>query len=304
MTGHVLVVGDLMLDRSETGTATRLSPEAPVVVLRNPVRTSSLGGAGNAAANIASLGGSPVLVGAVGDDEAGDEVLAACTALGVGDGTVRVAGHPTTVKTRFLAGPHQVLRLDVEADALPDDVPDRLADRAVELLDGASAVVLSDYAKGAVTAALAVRVVEAAAAAGVPVVVDTKRTDVSCFAGCTVLTPNHHEAQAMTGESDPERAAAAIAATTRASALVTLGAQGMLLHSAGEVTRISTDAESVADVTGAGDTVTAALAVALAEGADLVPAARWANAAAAVAVAHLGTFAVPRSALGPVGHPG
>lgn len=297
MTGPVLVLGDLMLDRAEVGTASRLSPEAPVVVLANPVRSQSLGGAGNAAANVLSLGLPVVLLGALGDDEAGDDARALAAAQGIDDRTVAGPDVTTTVKTRFLAGPHQVLRLDVEVAGVPEAVLQEVLARASAALAGASVLVLSDYDKGLVTPQLARTVIDAARRAGVPVVVDSKKTDVSCFVGCTVIAPNHHEARAVTGQDDPELAAAAIAAVTGSAVLVTLGAAGMLLSEDGRVVRLPTRAELVADVTGAGDTVTAALAVALAEGLPLEQAARWANAAAAVAVSHVGTHAVERSAV-------
>jgi D-beta-D-heptose 7-phosphate kinase/D-beta-D-heptose 1-phosphate adenosyltransferase len=137
-------------------------------------------------------------------------------------------------------------------------------------------------------------VIERATSVGVPVVVDTKRVDVACFDGCTIVAPNHHEAERMTGESDPRLAAKALAKVTGGAVLVTLGAAGMLLLDEGVETRIPSDAREVAYVTGAGDTVTAALAVALAEGATPLEAARWANAAAAQAVSHHGTYAVQR----------
>lgn len=291
----VCVLGDLMLDRSEVGTATRLSPEAPVVVLTNPVRSQSLGGAGNAAANVLSLGHDVVLLGVLGDDAAGAEARQLLRHGGIGDQSVVQAGGTTTVKTRFLAGPHQVLRLDVEVPGVPAETLAEVVARAETALAGARLLVLSDYDKGLVTPALARAVIGAARRHGVPVVVDSKKRDVSCFAGCTVIAPNHHEARAMTGHADPERAAAAIAAVTASAVLVTLGADGMLLHEAGRTTRLPTSAERVADVTGAGDTVTAALAVALAEGLPLERAARWANAAAAVAVSRVGTHAVARA---------
>jgi len=134
-----------------------------------------------------------------------------------------------------------------------------------------------------------------------PVVVDAKRLDPSCFRGCTIIAPNHHEAAAMTRTNDPARAAELIAEATGSAVLVTLGPDGMLIHDQDGFERIPSHAIEVSDVTGAGDTVTAALAVALAEGATVREAARWANHAAAVAVAHAGTYAVPRSELRPIG---
>ncbi|WP_448809363.1 bifunctional heptose 7-phosphate kinase/heptose 1-phosphate adenyltransferase [Agromyces bauzanensis] len=295
-TARVGVVGDLMLDVSEHGTATRLSPEAPVVVLLNPTATFALGGAANTAANAKSLGADVALTGIVGTDEAGTRVRALVEEFGIVEAIASTSEAPTTVKRRFLAGTHQIMRLDVEAGQFP------LAARQAAVrsfFDGpaANAIVLSDYEKGVVTPDVAAELIAHARSAGIPVVVDSKKLDVRCFAGCTVIAPNHHEATAMTGSTDPRRAAELIAEATNSAVLVTLGADGMLIADADGFEWISSHAIDVADVTGAGDTVTAALAVALAEGATVREAARWANHAAAVAVAHAGTYAVPRAAL-------
>jgi len=162
-------------------------------------------------------------------------------------------------------------------------------------LTARSVLVLSDYGKGAVTPSLAEQAIYRARECGVSVVVDSKKLDVSCFKGCTVIAPNHDEAERMTGERDPEAAARAISARTGSAVLVTLGAQGMFILDRAGTELIASHARDVADVTGAGDTVTAALAVALAEGATVREAARWANWAAAEAVSHAGTYAVPRA---------
>jgi rfaE bifunctional protein kinase chain/domain len=293
----IVVVGDLMLDVSENGEANRLSPEAPVVVVVNPVATEALGGAGNAAANTASLGHPTVLVGAVGTDREGDRLIELVLEAGLRSGIVRSDQMRTTSKTRFLARSHQIMRLDREVAQVPPESHAQILSTVRDWIGAAGAVVLSDYAKGVITEEMARAVVGAAAEAGVPVVVDTKKTDVSCFAGATVIAPNHHEAKAITGEDDPRRAAAAIRQTTGGAAVVTLGADGMVIADGTGLTSIASLARSVADVTGAGDTVTAGLAVALAEGASVREAAVWANHAAAEAVSHTGTYAVPRSSV-------
>jgi D-beta-D-heptose 7-phosphate kinase/D-beta-D-heptose 1-phosphate adenosyltransferase len=294
VSGGVVVVGDLMLDVSEHGTANRLSPEAPVVVLLNPVAVTALGGAGNTAANTRSLGQHTTIIGVVGADASGRTCVELAVTLRLEERIVAADGAPTTVKRRFLAQSQQIMRLDIEGNSWPAEAHTSMLTGLNDVGDFA-ALVLSDYDKGAITADLSRSAIARAKDLNRPVVVDTKRLDVSCFRGSTVIAPNHHEAQKITGIADPERAAAAIARLTEGAVLVTLGADGMLLFEDDVVTRIPSHAREVADVTGAGDTVTAGLAVALAEGATLVEAARWANWAAAEAVSHQGTYAVPRS---------
>lgn len=296
--GRVVVVGDLMLDINEEGEVSRVSPEAPVVVVVNTHRTVVLGGAGNTAVNTLSLGRPTTVMGVVGDDAPGTECEQLIADSGLAPELVRAPGHPTTTKTRFLSSGHQMLRWDREESRVPDEALDELATRLDRALEGAGALVLSDYDKGAVTAEVARAAIAAARRRGVPVVVDSKKRDVSCFAGCTVIAPNHHEARAITGHEDARRAARAIAEVTGSGVVVTRGAQGMLIDDGDDVTEIPSDVREVSDVTGAGDTVTAGLAVALADGApSLAAAARWANSAAAVAVSHAGTYAVPRAAV-------
>jgi rfaE bifunctional protein kinase chain/domain len=297
MTGRrvVAVLGDLMLDVFENGSASRLSPEAPVVVILNPVTTTVLGGAANTAANARSLGADVRLGGFAGMDAPGETLVALIDEGGMVSSVARLPDIPTTVKRRFLAGGHQIMRLDVEAQQLSDSVADTIV-AAFGTVEDADSVVLSDYAKGAVSASVARKVIASAREHGRPVVVDSKRLDPTCFRGCAVIAPNHHEAAAMTGTTDPLRAAEIISEATRSAVLVTLGAEGMLIRDEAGFERIPSHAIEVSDVTGAGDTVTAALAVALAEGATVREAARW----AAIAVAHAGTYAVPRFAMRPI----
>jgi D-beta-D-heptose 7-phosphate kinase/D-beta-D-heptose 1-phosphate adenosyltransferase len=297
----VLVIGDVMLDRYVLGEVRRISPEAPIPVLRASHRRSVLGGAGNVANNVVALGARAVLVGLVGRDAAADEVAS------VLHGTprlvarlVRAADRPTTVKTRFMSGAHQLLRVD-EEEALP--APPALEAEVVAAfaaaLAEADAVVVSDYAKGLLTDGVLGRVIGLARAAGRMVVVDPKRPAFAAYAGAGVLTPNALELARATGMpvgGDAEAAAAGARALADAQAdavLVKRSEKGLTLVRAGEPPlHFPTRAREVADVSGAGDTVSAALGIMLACGAPLPEAAVMANVAAGISVAKPGTAVV------------
>lgn len=293
----VVVVGDVMLDLFEEGRVDRISPEAPVPILQNPRGHDVLGGAANTAHNILSLGSPTTLVGLVGEDQAGERCRVLAGEANLKDGLVTVPGWRTVVKHRFMSGGQQILRVDTEVPP-PDGAADLLLDGLRDAVCNAEAVVLSDYDKGAVSDSVAREVIAEAHGAGIPVIVDSKRLDPRVFSGCAIIAPNHLEATRMTGSSDPEQAAAQIAGMTHSAVLVTLGADGMLLYVDGQVEHIHSRAREVSDVTGAGDSVTAGLAVGLVEGASMVEAARLATAVAAVAVERRGTYAVRRSDLG------
>ncbi len=298
----VLCVGDVMLDRFVEGEVDRISPEAPVPVLRVTRRSAMLGGAGNVARNVSALGARAILVGLVGEDETADELRALCDADPlVTAELIADPGRPTTIKTRFLAGAQQLLRADEERAVEPSaDMEEALlaaVRRGIEA--GAQVVVLSDYGKGALSRA----VIEGAiAAAGeLPVVVDPKGRDCDRYRGATLITPNRAELADATGMptvSDGEVAAAAAALIRGAgigNVLATRGAAGMLLlagepGAAPEV--IPAEAREVFDVSGAGDTVVATVAAAIPLGLPLADCARLANAAAGLAVAKAGTASV------------
>jgi rfaE bifunctional protein kinase chain/domain len=296
---RVLVVGDLMLDRYVSGHVERVSPEAPVPVLLVESERSAIGGAGNVAANVTSLGARCAVVGCVGDDEAGAELLAKFAAREVDAGaTVRAPGRPTTVKTRVHAGQHQLVRFDREVeDDLEGALADRLADAVRDLVPACDAVVVQDYNKGVLTGRVIEAVLGAADASDRPVVVDPKRRKFFDYGGATVLKPNRRELQDALGDfvrSDDE---AWMEATRNRLAcrhlLVTLGGQGMALQTAeGCLVRLPAAAQDVYDVSGAGDTVSAVVAVALAAGASIEEAARLANHAAAVEVGRPGVQTV------------
>lgn len=298
---RIVVVGDVILDRYVKGVVERISPEAPVPIVRVTGSEERPGGAANVAANVIALGAVPVLCATVGTDEGAAALRAVLAARGIAtDGLVPVAGRPTTIKTRIVAHQQQVARLDDE-DARPVDAAatERVLHHALLALDGADALIVSDYAKGLLSRALLAPLLDAARRRGVPVVVDPKVRDFTLYAPATVLTPNLAEASRAAGrdahgpEGALELARVLLGQIDVEALLVTLGESGMLLcPRTGAPEWIRARAREVFDVTGAGDTVTAVLAVALAAGLALLDAARWSNAAAALAVGHFGTAAV------------
>lgn len=286
---RVLVVGDLMLDRYVTGTVDRISPEAPVPVVRVEEESLAVGGAANVAANVAALGSDCGIVGCAGQDGAGDDLRRALQALGVRtDGLVATDERPTTVKTRVLARRQQVVRVDreVEADvsgALAGALRRAVQERAADI----DVLVLEDYNKGVLVPSVVQAAMGAARERGIPVVVDPKRRNFFGFGGATVFKPNQKELGDALGEElrpdDPEWMEATRRRVGCENLLLTLGERGMALRTgAHESIRIPTAARAVYDVSGAGDTVTAVLAVALARGGTVEEAAILANHAAAV----------------------
>ncbi|MGH9867295.1 MAG: D-glycero-beta-D-manno-heptose-7-phosphate kinase [Candidatus Polarisedimenticolia bacterium] len=294
----VVVLGDLMLDQFIWGTVERISPEAPVPVVKVTRESAHLGGSGNVVSNIRALGGSACPVGLVGDDARAERLRATLAEMGVDDGGVLAApGRVTTVKTRIVAHHQQVVRFDREQDEVPEDgAIDHLIEAALKHCQGADALVVSDYEKGAVTPRLLAAVLPAAKKQGIPVVVDPKPGHWRSYQPITTITPNQGEAARMAGrtirsEDDLVSAGRAIQSTLGCrGVLLTRGEKGMMLLEEGESPRsIPAAAREVYDVTGAGDTVVAALTLCLAAGASLQDAAFIANAAAGVVVAKLGT---------------
>jgi D-beta-D-heptose 7-phosphate kinase/D-beta-D-heptose 1-phosphate adenosyltransferase len=296
---RVLVVGDVMLDRYITGSVERISPEAPVPVVRVEAESTALGGAGNVAASVVALGAACGLVGCVGDDEGGRLVSRELGQRGVGtEGLIASDQRATTLKTRVLARRQQVVRFDREVD---DDVTDELAAELAEAIreqaPGADAIILEDYNKGV----LVPRVIDAALAEGknrgIPTVVDPKKMRFFAFAGATVFKPNAKELEDALGERLLPDDSSWMSQTRRrlgcGNLLLTLGERGVALHTdQGDYVRIPTVARAVYDVSGAGDTVTAVMAVAMAAGASVVEAAILANHAAAIEVGKAGVATV------------
>lgn len=294
---RVLVVGDIMLDRYLRGSASRISPEAPVPVVRVTEEWRALGGAANVAANVVALGAKCVLAGCVGTDGDAHALRATLEEKGIdAAGLVESAARPTTVKTRVIAKHHQVARYDREDEApIEGDIAERLAERVRELAAAVDAIALEDYDKGV----LVPSVIEAAitAAAGAPVVVDPKARGFFEYSGATVFKPNLGELEsALRAPARPDEAEWMEATRRRLECehlLLTLGEEGMSLMTAdGEFVRVPTVARAVYDVSGAGDTVTAAVAVALAAGATAGEAAVLANHAAGIEVGKLGVATV------------
>lgn len=300
----VVVVGDVMLDRFIYGRVERVSPEAPIPVLHQQSEQAMLGGAANVARNIVSLGGRTILIGVLGVDADGDAIAGRlCAADGIEGRFVRVAGYPTTVKTRLVSGAQQIVRLDVERFLTMDqETEDAIVARFEEVVGAAAAVVLSDYAKGVLAPSLIKRLIQIARTCGVPVVVDPKTPDVRRYAGASVMTPNALEAGMISGidcsvDTNVDAAAKAIREVAEVEAVIlTRGADGMTIWAPAEGREHSTHIRAVArevyDVSGAGDTVVATLSLALAAGLSVSEASFMANAAAGIAVGKRGTAVV------------
>ena len=308
LTGRsVLVIGDLMIDQFVIGTVDRISPEAPVPIVRFDHETRRLGGAANVAHNIAALGGRVNAIGVVGADDDGRRLSEGLAELSIGTaGIVSDASRRTTRKLRVVTTRNQqVARIDYENDAEIDAGVEAAVVRQVkELAQTADAIVISDYLKGVISPRVAAAAAQAAGARGVPLLVDPKVPHIEYYAGATVITPNHHEAESVThmrirSDADARDAARRFRERARCAAvLITRGEHGMWLlgppdgSSTGAEIALPAEAREVADVTGAGDTVISALALACAAGAALEDAARLANRAAGIVVGKFGPATV------------
>jgi D-beta-D-heptose 7-phosphate kinase/D-beta-D-heptose 1-phosphate adenosyltransferase len=295
---RVVVLGDVMLDEFLWGTVARISPEAPVPVVEVTRQSYHLGGAGNVAANVCSLGGTAVLAGIVGSDAAAERVRESLGEAGVQAALVASdSGRPTTIKTRIIAQNQQVVRADRErSDEITAALEDGLVGRLRAALPSCGALIVSDYQKGVVTQRLMRTVVSLARRQGIPVLVDPKVRHFPLYRGVSLITPNQLETEQATGirirsEDDLLAAGARILRKLRCgAALVTRGELGMSLFQEGRgPLHIPTAAREVFDVTGAGDTVIATVALGLCGGARLHEAAILANYAAGVVVGKLGT---------------
>jgi D-beta-D-heptose 7-phosphate kinase/D-beta-D-heptose 1-phosphate adenosyltransferase len=294
-------IGDVMLDRFVHGSVERISPEAPVPVLRVAHESTMLGGAGNVVRNLAALGASVRFAAVVGDDAPGREIARRLREQGSSVACVlhQESGRRTGVKTRFLAGDQQILRADDETIATVSAAAEqRIMQALADWSGGLRALVLSDYAKGVLTGRLAPDVIAVAGAHDVPVVVDPKGLDFGRYAGAAVVTPNRRELAEALGATvgDGEELEAARALRLRCgvgAVLLTLGREGMLLVDEQDTAHpLPAEAREVFDVSGAGDTVAAWVAAALAAGAELPDAAALANAAAGIVVGKVGTAVV------------
>ncbi len=292
---RVLVVGDLMLDRYWHGDTQRISPEAPVPVVHVTSEEERLGGAGNVAANIFALGGRATVVALVGDDAAGVRLDTLLADRGCETSLVTLGGVPTISKLRVISRHQQLIRLDFEQDFRSRPVPELIERFAVRLPD-CDVVVLSDYGKG--TLADPQAFIRLACAAGKPVVVDPKRRDFEVYRGATLVTPNLQELQAAAGSGTTDSEVVAHGGRLLEEAgiqnlLVTRSERGMtLIGRDTEPLHLPARAREVFDVTGAGDTVVATMAAAIAVGLPLPDGAALANTAAGLVVGKLGTATV------------
>lgn len=296
---RVLVVGDVMLDRYWFGEVERISPEAPVPVVRVARREDRLGGAANVARNVAALGGHVTLVGVLGEDEAGDSVRRLASEAGIHADLITDRSLHTTLKMRVLGRQQQLLRVDFEQHP---------AQEALDSIDAALArhlanhdiVVLSDYAKGVLTRVEGL--IAQARRAGIPVLVDPKGDDYTRYRGATLVTPNRSEMQQAVGRWNSESELTDRAQRLRAdldleALLVTRSEQGMTLFTDEGREHIDAQAHEVFDVSGAGDTVLATLAVSRAIDLPWKDAMGWANRAGGIAVGKLGTSVVTAAEL-------
>lgn len=291
---HVVVAGDVMLDRYLFGSTGRISPEAPVPVVHINKTDDRPGGAANVAVNLAALGATTRLLGLVGEDAAAESLQSILGGLGIACQFTHTADRPTITKTRVQSRGQQLIRFDEENAA--HMAGDAMVRSLRKSIDGAGAVVLSDYGKGALSDVA--NLIGVCRDAGIPVLVDPKGRDFAKYRGASLITPNQSEFEAVVGdcESDDElvqHASRMIDDLDLSALLITRSEKGMLLlESGGEPLFLSTHAREVYDVTGAGDTVIATLAGALASGQDLASAAALANLAAGLVVRKIGVASV------------
>lgn len=298
-TPRILVVGDVMLDRYWFGDVSRISPEAPVPIVRVERREERLGGAANVARNASALGANTGLLGVVGEDEAGNMVNQMLTELSISSYLNRDAANPTIIKLRVIGRQQQLLRIDFENPPTDTVLRDKLT-QFNALLPQYDVIVLSDYAKGSL-----VNVAEMIASArklGKRTLVDPKGDDFQRYKGASILTPNKSELRHIVGAWKSEEELTAKAQQLRASLelealLLTRSEEGMTLYTEQEVMHVPTMAREVFDVSGAGDTVIATLATMLGAGMSLPDAVSTANRAGGIVVGKLGTATVTREEL-------
>jgi D-beta-D-heptose 7-phosphate kinase/D-beta-D-heptose 1-phosphate adenosyltransferase len=296
---RVLVVGDVMLDRYIWGHVERISPEAPVPIVHAVDRNQRPGGAANVAMNINGLGATAILFGFTGNDEDGTALKNCLREAGVVSEVIQLAGHPTTAKLRILSGRQQMLRLDTEqATGYPPDAHAALIASVEAALSSADAVVLSDYAKGCLTEQVCQRIIAAAAQRNVPVLVDPKQRDFSRYRGAATICPNLNELSVAVGIPPKEQDALLkggqwlVSELGLRSLVVTMSEKGIAVLRPDSHFIAPAVARQVFDVSGAGDTVIAVLALAAASGLEMETAVQLANVAAGIVVGKVGTVPV------------
>jgi len=303
----LIVIGDYMLDKNTIGEVSRISPEAPVQIVKVREYAYSPGGAGNCAANVVSLGGKVYCVGVVGDDTNGRKLIRVLQKTGCESKLIPAEGKSTIVKERIFGASHghyqHLLRLDhgeYELEDVDEGLENMIAETCMELINNdVWGIILSDYRKGNLTVGLCKKVISLAHERDIPVIVDPKPKDVERFYGATVIAPNHEEAAKICGmdydKNGLDKMAKRMADILNLKyVIITCGKDGMFAYDVkkNEGKLIPTRAKEVHDVTGAGDTAVAALSLALVSGADIFAAAEIANYAAGIAVSKRGTVAV------------
>lgn len=307
---NILILGDLMLDEFIWGKVRRISPEAPVPVVDVTEETYRLGGSGNVAANVRALDGNPISVGIIGRDSAGDRVVSLMEQLGIETASVIRNDRPTTLKTRIIAHHQQVVRADREAkQPISSEIVAELASVFMKQLPNAGAVIVSDYDKGVVNRDLLAEILPQARSRTVPVFLDPKVHHADYYRPITMITPNQNEAEFLSGLSIRDQRSLELAGRRLIEkfgceyALITRGEDGMSLFTSSLEAKgpssqhLPTFAREVFDVTGAGDTVIATLALANAAGAAMDECAMLANHAAGIVVGKIGTATVNCSEL-------
>jgi D-beta-D-heptose 7-phosphate kinase/D-beta-D-heptose 1-phosphate adenosyltransferase len=301
---RVLVVGDVMLDKYVWGDVERISPEAPVPVVRATVRDEKPGGAANVAMNLAGLGARVALAGFVGDDQEQRSLQSLLAKAGIQPSLAIVSGLPTTTKLRILSGHQQMMRLDMEpSHAFSDADYQGLLDRTFAALPDVSVVVLSDYAKGVLTEPVCQAIIQRARELNIPVLVDPKNRNFARYRGATAICPNLKELSAATGEPVSGLDRLLTSAQDQLPSLqmefmaVTLGENGIAVLRPDSRLHAPAVARQVYDVSGAGDTVIAVLALAMACGVAIETAVRLANIAAGIVVSKIGTVPIRREEL-------
>ena len=299
----VLIVGDVMLDRYWWGSVSRISPEAPVPIVKLEKTTVAAGGAANVAANVNGLGAESILVGIIGEDSEAEVLREVLSNSRINaENLICLENRQTSVKTRIIAHSQQVVRLDQENIAkISNEETNKCFEIIEKHLEAIDVVIISDYAKGFLTEKLLSRLITKCGLLNKKILVDPKGKDYSKYKGATLLTPNQKEASEACGFEENDLSAVTrageflLAAIAAESVLITQGEKGMtLFQNGGKVNKFPALARKVYDVTGAGDTVIATLAVALGAGLNYFDAAQFANIAAGLVVEQIGTTAVTR----------
>lgn len=295
-TVKVLVVGDVMLDRYWWGSMTRISPEAPVPIINLEKETFVVGGAANVAANIKGLGATPYLVGVIGKDQNGDVLKETLESVNIrANSLVKISGRPTTVKTRIIAHQQQIGRIDQEStQTLSPEDEEIVWQKCLELINKVDIVVISDYLKGLLSETFLLRLITTSNLSSKKILIDPKGKDYQKYKNATLLTPNRKEAFEASQKSDVKAAGDTLMSKLDLeSLLITEGEAGMTVFEKNVLPfQLNAMARHVYDVTGAGDTVIASLAVAMATGCDLKKAAEIANIAAGCVVEEVGTTSI------------